>query len=354
MPRDTISVPNPYFGSMILDCFLWAGPGERNLLLAKLNIEKNIVDQFFIADCAYSFKGTYKGLTLKNIIQKDPVFHEFIPKISIIETPDNPIKDFIEVYRGEVKVKYSIKNELRHGVTMLIKRMSFQNLDEFKVFQREELARRDNRIFRIVENTQRESLRERLLECAKEDDYIFISDIDEILDGDTPDCAQIIGDYIIDRKSPTMLHLQKRLRIWDFDNLNFSRQMTNPLVRASLVAASPYSLNTLRRMTSGYYVKHSKELVHEYSSCQPYEELLKKYAWYPDLNSNTQDLDDAFNYNCELVQDGKYRGWCEPVDPELDHQPNWIRENIGWLKTRNVNANFWNKRREVFPDLFPT
>lgn len=72
----------------IYDTFLFADPSERDVLLAKLHIENNIVDHWFVVDTAYSNTGKFKGYHCKKVLN-DPAFLPFRQRITVVEYADN-------------------------------------------------------------------------------------------------------------------------------------------------------------------------------------------------------------------------------------------------------------------------
>ena len=346
---------------MIIDCFLYAGPGEKNLLLAKLNIEEEFVRHFVIAECNYSFLGTYKGLSLKEMVSREKEFERFRDRITILEIESNPIETLVRRRNGEIEVIKSLKSKLKEKAHFFMQYLILSQKEhgggrkEFYRYKEEELERIKNRIFRVVEKNQRESMREVILDVSSPEDMVFISDIDEILDcqtGETKECLQRLMDNF---SSPNILHLQSRLRMWDWNNYNPSRKLTKRMVHRDFLSKSNLSLNSMRRLASGYVVPCNLELVHEYASCQPYEGLLEKYSWYPDIRATKEDLDLALKVNSELPTKGgrELFGFSELLELADDHQPSWVVTNFSWLQTNNVNNKYRENRRIEIPELFP-
>ena len=195
---------------------MWAGLGEKNLLLAKLNVEQNFVRHFVIAECAYSFKGTYKGLTLRRLIEEDPAFKSFREKITIIEIQENPIEKYIKKSSsGEYKVRIDVSSQIRHKIHYGLKFFAINNLKDFRNYVSEERERNLNRIYRLVEKYQRESTRPIIYEFARDKDFVFLSDIDEILDCDSEEPSGMLSSLLEDNRTPKVLHIKKRMRLWD-------------------------------------------------------------------------------------------------------------------------------------------
>ena len=193
------------------------------------------------------------------------------------------------------------------------------------------------------------------MEMAKPEDFLLISDVDEILDGQTPVCKNQIRMLTSEGNRYKFMRFVKRKRLWDYHNLDTTSFSYVPLVEISYLQSNPDFKFTLMRQTTNAYTPYSElELIHEYSSCFKMEGLRLKYDYHSDLFfTSNEELELSLGINKNMGMPGlKPAGWLEFVELTRDHQPIYIRENFEKLRTNVVDINYQKNRFEAYPELF--
>ena len=345
----------------IYDTFLFADPSEKDVLLAKLIIEDHLVDHWFVAESAFANTGRYKGHHIKKILAENPEFRPFLPRITVVEHDEN----IIERVSGGSKYGDSkaLGNHLksfnyfaRHQLHYIKKMGKLRSIDKFLAYVYDESFRNENRIFMRVENFYRELTRPFILDMAKPEDFVLISDVDEILDGQTPVCKNQIRTLTEGGgEKGKFMRFFKRKRLWDYHNLDTTSFSSVPLVKVAYLHANPdFYFNTMRQTTNAWTPYSELELIHEYSSCYSKEGLLAKYSYHVDLSFvSVDEVEVSLHLNKNIGMPGlKPAGWLEFVELTRDHQPLYIKENFEKLKTNVVDINYQKNRFEAYPELF--
>src|SRR5690349_6138417 len=122
----------------IVDSFLFSEPYEKELLLLKLQLEVNGIDEWVILENAYTLQGEKKGFHARKVLESDERFLPYLSKITIIEK------------------EYETKYLPRH---VMLDQFSFQ-----------------------AEHTQRDFAYDYFMDRYNEEDWIIISDVDEMMD----------------------------------------------------------------------------------------------------------------------------------------------------------------------------
>lgn len=73
----------------VIDTFMFSEPYEKDLLLLKLELENDVVDEWFITEGAYTFQGEHKGHYIRDILNKDERFQVYNHKIKLFEIDVN-------------------------------------------------------------------------------------------------------------------------------------------------------------------------------------------------------------------------------------------------------------------------
>src|SRR5689334_18168315 len=126
----------------IVDSFLFSEPYEKELLLLKLQLEDKGIDEWVILENAYTLQGEKKGFHARHVLESDKRFLPYLNKITIIEK------------------EYETKLLPKHII-----------LDEFSF---------------KAEHAQRDFGYEYFIRKCKEEDWIMISDVDEMMDFTEP------------------------------------------------------------------------------------------------------------------------------------------------------------------------
>ena len=327
---------------------MYSSPYEKKLLQAKLNIEKSLVKKWIGIDCEYSYRGHYKGLSLKNLIATNDEFREFRNLIEVIEVKRNFAEEFAKKNSWDL-----LTYPLRRSVHFVKKFAESNSLSDFKEYANYESQRNRNRAFMKVETHLRDLAREAINDCATSDDYLFISDIDEILDTETSKCQRYLINVLENKNSIELLKMKVRQRLWDFNNLNPSGRHLIHLVSMRHIKNDQKSkLNLIRKSKTGYTQIIDEELVHEYTSCQSIDGIKQKFKFHIDLNQ-VSNLEKALRCNSNpTFENHEPLGWPEKVDFEIDHQPDWIKRNFESIKTNLINPNYRYFRKIEYPNLF--
>jgi len=145
-----------------------------------------------------------------------------------------------------------------------------------------------------------------------------------------------------------VIRIKVRQRLWDYDNLNISANLSRVLIRANLVIENSLSIGQVRiSRTMGWWPELPKEGIHEYSSCFSREGVEKKYQTYVHLPDSDESLEKALSCNTSLSYGGEPH-FLTQLDVNLDHQPEFVRKNIEYLRTNLVNKQFEDKRSKEF------
>ncbi len=185
---------------------------------------------------------------------------------------------------------------------------------------------------------------------------MFISDVDEILDGQTPYCVTRLAELTGSGQDMVNLYsLLKRKRLWDYHNLDTRSFSYVPLVCGRYLKTNPNFKFNLIRQTQITFTPHAiKELVHEYSSCYPIQGLMAKYSHHVDLSfTQIEEIHLSLKLNKNIGMPGlKPNGFLEFVNLEDDHQPDYIVDNFDSLRTHLVDENYKKNRMEICSDIF--
>lgn len=346
----------------IYDTFLFADPSEREVLLAKLNIESELVSHWFIVDSAFSNTGKFKGHHVRGVLDH-PDFSKFQSRITVIEYDENFFSNSqrrqgIERNFLTDQISYGLgrfSRFARHQAHYLRKATQLKSVTQFLAYLYDERFRHDNRTYMRTETFYRDLSRKAILDFVGDDDFLFISDVDEILDAQTPSCKNSLLELTNAGGKYKLMRLVKRKRLWDWNNLDTSSFSYVPLVSGSYIRKNPnFKFNLIRQTQNAVTPFSPLELVHEYSSCYPMEGLLAKYSYHVDLSfTQKEELELSLKLNKNVGMPGlKPNGWLEFVPLELDHQPEYVKNNFSNLSTGLVDKDYRENRTKYFPELF--
>nr|WP_161501307.1 hypothetical protein [Rhodopirellula sp. SM50] len=297
----------------IIDTFLFSEPFEKDLLLAKLSSESPGVSRWVIVENAYTFQGEQKGNCLAAIINEDERFE--------------PFRERIEVISCDIK---------------------FPPIDPHKDPDQQGIE---------AEHRQRQQAYMSLTKVCAEDDWVVISDTDEIVDCSDPSRLELLHRHI-DRSRTGMLPLP-RIRYWyDFDNLWPMRRST-PIVAAKRLFTSEETIGWYRLKTIGRPTRWAEELVFEYSFCFSLDWIIRKYETFTHPGFELSEIKNAIRCNRTPVAERQRLSisldesfWLRPVTLSAQNSPTYIREHLEDLKTNVVPSDFATHRRTSFPELF--
>lgn len=301
----------------IVETFPFSEPYEIDLLLLKFQLSNGEIDTWLICENAYTFQGEYKGLLLKEILQNDTRFEKYQNKIIILE--------------GE---------------------RQFYSAD--KKINKENLAFE-------CEYWQRELSREYFLQNFKDDDWIILHDVDEMIDF----CEN-------KRKSELFENLNKnksgklcipRLRYWyDYDN-KFDILYSSVLFSRLFLKQNPtHSFSNLRKTYQhGYMSKKWKHIIaFEYSSCFKKDHIMRKLDTFSHTGLSKDDLLRALICNHRTISGHDLqrllrptkRFFFETTSLTVANSPEIVRRNLHLYKTSVIDKNYKENRRIYYPHFY--
>ncbi len=299
----------------IIDTFLFSEPYEADLLWLKMHLEDLLVDEWVILENEYTFQGEYKGVWAESLLTRDERFAKFRDRTRILQGDYKPQ----EVYNQE-------------GVY-------------------DHIAIR-------AEHAQRELAREYVLSNYSDEDYVLLSDVDEMLDCTSSEKVDLLLSKI-ERDKQGIIRIP-RTRFWyDFDNLWVMSRAT-PLVSIKVLRDDPRSIGDIRGHSIGAVKKWSQQLLFEYSFCTTFDEIMRKYNT---LNHTGWKLEEVKRgLLCNHVPASSLRDrqisldpsfWLVKVELNEKNSPAFVRENLSDLKINNVDNEYVENRMLYYPEFFP-
>jgi len=245
---------------------------------------------------------------------------------------------------------FPISGKLRILIRQLIV-LVVHGISEFRKFNEENNRRTVERNYLRAEKSLRNQGTDKVLASVNPQDWIFVCDVDEILDGQTPQTKKFFQDLTRNSGSyPSVVRLKVRQRLWDFDNLNVHANLSRVIIKAGLLLTERVQLGQVRiSRTDGWWPKLALEGIHEYSSCLSKDGLSRKFHTYVHLADSEESLATALSCNTTLSY-GAPPLYLVKLDVSIDHQPRFIKENLELLKTNNVACNFELNRKGIFAE----
>jgi len=287
----------------IVDQFSFFDPEELNVLLIHLELGHAVVNEWLIIENNYTFQGAQKPYFLNDIIGKDIRFKKFLSKIKIFE------------------VSYKINRESK----------------ENELF--------DNEAF-IIEEMQRETVRDYLRSNYSNDDILLVSDADECVDFSD----RRRRNLLLSKLANTRTHLKiPRIRFWyDFDNL-WSEIRSIPAVRIGYYLNNNMTLHYIRFKDCGAGPTRlwKEHVAFEYSFCLSKKGIYSKYDSFSHTGTTRKEIDDAIRNNRLIVSE--LRGqklsvdtswWLRTVRLNSNNSPDYVRKNLNILKTNIIPRNY--------------
>lgn len=295
----------------LIDTFLFSEPFESEVLLLKLMLAGNRIDQWILIENAYTFQGEYKGHFAQQIIDGDERFKPYKDRIRIISANTNILD-------------------------------SSSGISDIQTFQ--------------VEYWQRDLATELVLQLQDED-WVFVSDSDEAIDLTDEARYQEVLAQIASKGNQVLSPTRKRY--WfDFDN-EYKNLGGIPLVPVRLLRKGLSLSDARRTYTSGGREKWKNIIVFEYSHCFTMDQITRKYKTFAHVGINHADILEGLKYNQRILKkeiksilafSDQFFFWTVPLNKE--NSPKYVRENLDKLKTHVVDVNYKKNRREAYPHLF--
>jgi len=309
--------------------FLFSDPAEWELFVAKIISEKNLVQNWFVVNGAFSFKGEYIGLCAKKLLESEPRLESYKSRITIIESEEN--------YLEEINRKYNL------ALIDVIRYL--RNRTHQRVVQKE-------KIFFSVERWARDLATSAILSETAESDWLLISDVDEILD-----TSGSRGKYIKDKLEATSaksIRVQQLRYVFDFDNLAPQVKFC-PIVKVELLSgANPSKVSDFRFRQDGLILS-AKPLIFEYSYCFSIDAIRRKLLNFAHVGPLEDMFSAAFRLNHHFVQPGfntAKRLWLEKNQLDIECHAAYVIENFERLRTGNIASDYSSSRSIEFPGLF--
>lgn len=295
----------------ILDTFPFSEPYETDILLLKLQVEDQVVDEWIIVENSYTFQGEYKGLFAEEIIGNDDRFAEFRHKIKVISS--NHVNEYVK---------------------------SDSDVNDEKAF--------------IAEYRQRDLSREYILKKYGDSDaYVFLSDADEILSVPEHDRSRFRRKCFV----AYLLGVTRlvRKRYWfDFDNL-WPEKRTTPLVHINYLKKSKIGFGPIRRknVVEPFW---GHTFVYEFSYCFRKEDIIRKYETFSHTGFTNRAINQALENNHIAVRDGcdvlsKRSNFLIKIRPSTKNLPLKVVEGFDYLKTDSVNPDYVKSRLATYGDV---
>lgn len=309
--------------------FLFSDESEWELFVAKILSERDLVKKWFVIDGAFSFKGKEIGLCVKSLLSQEPRLEGLKERIVVIENSINLI--------DEVKIE---------------RRTFLYFIRDIMVSPKLNRRLRKEKKYFLVEKASRDLATEDILKECFPEDWILISDVDEILD-----TRNGRGEYIHELLSNSRAHFLRvnRLRyVFDFDNLDPQVKFC-PIIRVSLLRAPEKNRISEFRFRQDGVAISPIFLVFEYSYCFPLEAIRKKLDNFAHVGPDREMFDSSFQLNHHFVHPGNNnsaRIWLEIIPMKYDFHASYILENIEVLRTGNINQNYSETRKQLFPNRF--
>ncbi len=215
----------------IVDSFLFSEVYEKELLLLKLILENDGVDEWVLLENAYSFQGDYTGLHAQKMLAGDERFYPYLNKIKIISKEEK---------------------------TQVLPRHEFLDHLAFK-----------------VEYWQRNLAYEYFMENYAAEDWIMISDVDEMIDFTNNNRKMELYKQMNRAKNGLLVVPTKRYW-YDFDN-EYRPLIGNAMCNKAYLQNTGKKLHHIRKENRKVVKKGWKNLVQfEYSSCYECGLMLRK------------------------------------------------------------------------------
>ena len=307
---------------------------EFELLVGKILTEAELIKEWVIVEGSFSFKGRLKGLHLNELIRQEERLQPFLDRIHVIECTENLVERF--------PAKKSIELQLEIAGRRLLGKNS------------ESIMRlREERRFFEVEKYSRDLATELILSRASNSDWVFITDVDEIVNMS----SSVTKNELVKatKERARFLQVPRRRYVFDFDNLD-PRFRTVPLVKVEMLRmADRFKISSFRFLTNGLNLQFSRPPVVEFSYCLGIAGIYQKLKDFSHVSPPDASIRRALTYNHQFQYPGDVETsicWFN-TDREIGkYLPNYFAENFASLKTNSVELAFPTNRVREYPDLF--
>lgn len=314
--------------------FLFSDPAEIELLVGKIVTESHLIEKWVVVEGAFSFKGEFKGLRLAALIENDARLTDYREKIVLIEISDNLKRNISIIERFRTKLEIVIHKLLGKNTAYL---------ERSKI----------EKVFFDVEKRSRDAALNKILSIATPTDWLFITDVDEIVNLSSTIVRRQIEEAT--SNGAKFLQIQRRRYVFDFDNLD-PRFRTVPLIQIELLMGEKkFNISDFRFMNNGYTVLMDVPPVIEFSYCFNFVDIKKKLQDFAHVAPSDKAILDAFKYNHHLRydDDSDLLYFWFATDLNLGkYIPAYFLDNLNVLKTNSINPEFKLARMRDFEQFF--
>jgi hypothetical protein len=321
----------------IIDSFMFSEPYEKELLLLKLEMENDVVDEWIIIEGSYSFQGEYKGHHINRIIAEDNRFLSFKDKIKVFEADDNfnhlYLMSPLEYIRRYIKMKIP---KYRQQLVALSEEASF-----------------------FAEKNQREIAVDYVVENCKDNDYLILTDIDEMLDATRKKKKEAFLGVL--NSSEPCFKIKRKIFIYDFDNLTY-RKRYSPII--NIASIKKLKIKTwvaqyirTRLIWEGMKkIDIDEDLFYEFSYCFEKSKIIRKEKTYAHTGRGDVEIERALlcNHsfkNITMINKdfiNNKENWFEKIDANDDNLPHIIVDRFQQLRTNSVAVNYKEMRKKYY------
>jgi Glycosyltransferase family 17 len=301
----------------IIDTFLFSEPYEKEVLLVKLILESPKITEWILVENEYTIQGEYKGVFAEEVINGDERFA--------------PFRDRLHIISGKLK---------------------FPKID----YTRSDIDAQGMR----AERLQRSLARDYIIQKYNDNDWVMISDADEMLDFDTTPANYELLCQKLKASKDGMVFIPRHRFWYDFDNHWYAMRSTPIVTVAQIRAAEGDSaVGFLRSEHIGYSAVWERKILFEYSYCYPKEHIIRKFRSYP--HGGTTDREIEQSIRCNHIPISSFRKkkldlhpelWMDKVAIDEHNSPRYVREHIERLRTFVVDPNYLQNRKDDYPHLY--
>lgn len=296
----------------IIDVSIFCNEYEKELALLKLRLESPVVEEFIWCENTYDYRGKYKGPILAAMIEGDKRFSPFKDKITVV----------------------TMDTDFTGG---------------------RPLSGIDPKEFHNAEVSLRECATEYVLNSFADEDRIFVSDIDEMIDfTDTSRRGYVLDTLKYYGLNPIQF---ERIRyINDFDIRAYRSPMDIITPAFSVLNLRQRHAKLSDKKWVGYPVPAGQNpAIFEYCFCFPYKDILAKYNTSLHTCWSKGKIDHSLEYNYWTKTD--YQGgpdtnnrwdWFRKVELHQYNSPLYVREHLEVLRTCNVPQDYQQKRLATY------
>ena len=298
----------------IVNTFLFSEPHEKDLLLIKFNLEKDVINEWVMLENAYTLQGDYKGLHAKEVIEGDSRFSEFKNRITIISG-----------------------NELLHPN---------ENVEDAN-FKREKW--------------QRGLMYDYVTSHYGEGDWVIIGDADESVDFSDENRRNFVLNSLNHGPNYPIIRIG-HIRYWyDFDNRCFIPNFKVHFVRADALKSHPELVRA--RDMQGPTFRSENPVAFEYSYCfNSSEEVFRKKCTYAHTHFDLESVLTGLECNHQPRTKARFDNGLDPgnkvgdfeydffekVELTPQNSPKYVRDNFDWLSTNVVDPNYRENRKQRY------